>query len=342
MATLKDVAARSKVSAMTVSNVVTGTNNVAPKLRERVLKAIRELKYEPNAIARSLRTRRTHTVGMIVPDITNPFFPAVVRGAEDALRHAGYTLIVGNSDSDTLKEEGYYRTLSAKRVEGLFLIASTTTRPPGYLFEHDLRATPIVFIDRFYRGVRADAVFADNLGGSLRAVNHLLEYGHRRIGIITGPLQLENARMRLEGYKRSYVHHHLEIDKELVREGHYDVQSGFERTKALLALKNRPTALFVCNAPMTFGALRAIRESGTKCPEEIALISFDDLDWFEFAHPSISGVAQNAYELGTLAADILLKRLEGKLTGPPRHKIIPTRLVIRESSNRRLGLASTA
>src|SRR5215831_6773147 len=179
---MKDVAARVGVSTMTVSNVINQTSNVAPELRKRVLRAIQDLKYHPSAIARSLRTKRTHTIGMIMPDITNPFFPAVIRGAEDVLNGEGYTLIVGNSDSDTQKEERYYRTFTARRVDGLFLFASATTRPPEYLLHHDLRGVPVVFIDRFYKGVRADAVFSDNVGGSLRAVNHLFECGHRRIG----------------------------------------------------------------------------------------------------------------------------------------------------------------
>lgn len=332
MITMKDVAARAGVSTMTVSNVINQTTNVAPELQRRVLRAIRDLKYHPSAIARSLRTKRTHTIGMIMPDITNPFFPAVVRGAEDVLNHGGYTLIVGNSDSDTQKEERYYRTFTARRVDGLFLIASATTRAPEYLLHHDLRAVPVVFIDRSYRDIRADGVFADNIGGSLRAANYLVTRGHRRIGIITGPLDLENARMRLEGYKRSLATHNVKVDKQLIREGEYHVQSGYEQMKALLALKPRPTAVFVSNAPMTFGALRAIRKYKIKCPEELALVSFDDMEWFEVSHPSISGVAQDAYGLGATAAQLLLKRLRGELTGPPCHKILRTKLVLRDST----------
>src|SRR3989442_895830 len=172
MATIKDIAARSQVSTATVSHVINHTSNVAPERRERVLRVIRELKYHPNAVARSLRTKQTRTVGMIAPDITNPFYPAVVRGAEDLLRQAGYTLIVGNSDIDSEKEEAYYRTFSAKRVDGLLLIASISTQPAEYLLHHDLGEVPLVFIDRFYRGVRADAVIADNVGGSFQAVCH--------------------------------------------------------------------------------------------------------------------------------------------------------------------------
>jgi len=250
------------------------------------------------------------------------------------LRRAGYTLIVGNSDSDSEKEEDYYRTFTAKRVDGLLLTASISTRPPEYLLHHDLADVPIVFVDRFYRGVPADAVVTDNVGGSFQAVCHLFEAGHRRIGVITGPLQLVNARMRLLGYKRAFALHHVEIDKELIREGRYNVESGYEQTKVLLGLKDRPTALFVFSAPMTLGCLRAVRECGVRCPEELALISFDDLEWFEFTHPSVTAVVQNAYELGAGAAQILANKLAGKLTGPPGRKTLKTTLLIRESSRR--------
>lgn len=269
---------------------------------------------------------------MIIPDITNPFFPSLVRGAEDVLRKTGHTLIVGNSDSDVSKEEEYYRTFTARQVEGLLITASISSRSPEYLLHHNLEATPVVFVDRNYRGVAADTISADNLGGSLQGVRHLFEKGHRRIAIITGPLQLVNAQLRLEGYKRALALNQVQVEDALIREGRYDAESGFEQTKALLSLRNRPTAVFVSNAPMTFGCLRALRESGVRCPDEVAIISFDDADWFRLTNPSVSGVAQNPYQLGAAAGQILAKRMSGQLTGSPRRRIFKTRLVIRESS----------
>jgi LacI family transcriptional regulator len=271
---------------------------------------------------------------MIVPDITNPFFPGLVRGAEDVLRDAGHTLIVGNSDGDIQKEQEYYHKFSARQTEGLLITASISSQAPDYLLHHDLNAVPVVFVDRYYRGVRADTVCADNLDGSIQAVRHLLDMGHRRIAIITGPLQLVNARLRLEGYKRALISHHVQIEDALIREGRYDADSGFEQTKALLNLKHRPTAVFVSNAPMTFGCLRAFRERGIQCPDELALISFDDAESFPFTKPSVSGVAQNAYQLGAAAGQILAKRIAGQLEGPPRRRVFKTNLVIRESSSR--------
>jgi LacI family transcriptional regulator len=273
---------------------------------------------------------------MIVPDITNPFFPGLVRGAEDVLRDAGHTLIVGNSDSDVSKEEEYYRTFSSRRTEGLLITASISAQAPEYLLHHDLNAVPVVFVDRYYRGVRADTVCADNLDGSFQAVSHLLDMGHRRVAIITGPLQLVNARLRLDGYKRALTSNHVKIEDALIREGRFDAESGFDETKALLDLKQPPTAVFVSNAPMTLGCLRALRECGVQCPDELALISFDDAEWFSLTKPSVSGVTQNPYQLGAVAGQILAKRIAGQLAGPPRRRVFKTSLVIRESSARKI------
>jgi len=332
LGTIKHIAARAGVSTATVSYAINNVSGVSPEVRERVLRIAREMRYHPNAVARGLRTKKSGTVCMIVPDITNPFFPGLVRGAEDVLRKAGHTLIVGNSDGDVLKEEEYYRTFSARQTEGLLITASISSRAPEYLLRHDLNAVPVVFVDRYYRDVRADTVSVDNSDGSFQAVRHLLEMGHRRIAIITGPLQLVNARLRLEGYKRAFTSYHVPLEDVLIREGRYDAESGVEQTKALLNLSHRPTAVFVSNAPMTFGCLRALHEHGVQCPEELALVSFDDAEWFSVTKPTVSGVAQNAYQLGAAAGQILAKRIAGQLTGRPRRRVFKTNLVIRESS----------
>lgn len=324
------------MSTATVSYVINNVPGVSPEVRERVLRIVREVRYSPNAVARGLRTKKSGIVSMIVPDITNPFFPGIVRGAEDVLRDAGHTLIVGNSDSDVLKEQEYYRAFSARQTEGLLITASISSRAPEYLLHHDLNAVPIVFVDRYYRDVRADTVCADNANGSFQAVRHLLDMGHKRIAIITGPLQLINARLRLEGYKRALTSDHIQVEDALIREGRYHSESGCEETKALLNLRNRPTAVFVSNAPMTLGCLRALREYGVHCPDEFALISFDDAEWFEFSKPSVSAVAQDAYGLGAAAGKILAKRIAGRLASPPRRRVFKTRLVIRESSGSRI------
>ena len=333
MVTIRQIAEHARVSTATVSHVINSTAYVSPELRQRVLAAVRELGYQPSALARSLRTKQTKTVGIVIPDITNPFFADVVRGAEDLLLQEGYTLIIGNSDGEARKQEQYYRAFCSKQVDGLLMVVAPAEHAPDYLLNHNCEAIPVVYLDRTYRGLRGDGVMADNSGGSYNAVCHLLELGHRRVAIITGPPQLQNARMRLEGYQRALEQYQVEAESELVREGRFDVDSGYEQTNALLGLNPRPTGLFVSNTLMSMGCLRALSEHRVRCPEEMALVSFDDIFWFDLLRPSISAVAQPSYELGAKAAEMLLKRLSGHLNGPPCHKVLETKLVVRDSSN---------
>ena len=314
MVTIQHIAALTKVSTATVSHALNNTGRVSPKMRERVMKVARELNYQPNALARS------------------PFYPAVVRGAEDVLEREGNTLIVGNSDGDIRKEEAYYRTLCAKRVDGLLLITRASVDPPPYLFRHNWEATPVAFINRVYPGFQADSVVVDNLDGSYRAVCHLLDKGHRRIGLVGGAADHVMFRQRHLGYERALRERGLQIEKELMRDARMDAPSGYEETRVLLSLATRPTALFVCNALMTMGALRAIFDLGIRCPGEIALVSFDDLEWFNYIQPRVSAVAQPTYELGARAAERLLRRISEEQTGPPERETLTTELWVRESS----------
>jgi len=330
---IKQIALLADVSTATVSHVLNDSRHVSPRLRDRVLRVVRDLNYHPNTLARSLKTRASKTVGMIITDILNPFYPAVVRGGEDVLAREGFNLVVGNSDGDVQKEEAYYRTFLAKRVDGLLLVTSATAYPPAYLSRHNSEETPIIFINRDYQGIRADCVIADNLQGSYEAVCHLLNAGHRRVGIVTGPPGHIMALQRYLGYERALLAHGLRPDPELVREGQFDLHSGYEQTKSLLTLAERPTALFVCNVPMTTGALQAIFESNVPFPEELALVSFDDQDWLNVIRPRISAVAQPGYQLGAFAAEMLLKRVSGESADPPCRKVLKTELIVRDSSS---------
>lgn len=331
MITIKQIAILAKVSTATVSHVLNETAYVSTELRERVRHVVRELDYRPNHVARSLRTRQSKTVGMIIPNITNPFFPVMVRGVEDVLRRCGYNLIVGNSDYDLAREEEYFRTLCAKGVDGLVLVI-TPLEAPEYLRRHNTQKIPVVYVDRHYPGLGGDAVLADNMSGSYQAVKHLLDAGHARIGIITGPLQMLMARRRLLGYRRALRDRGLPLIKKLVRQGNWERQSGYDRTVELMNLKRRPSAIFVCNGLMMIGCLRAIREMRIRCPQDVALVSFDDLDSFELTEPRISAVANPGQEMGTVAAQMLVDRLSQSVDGPSRRKILKVELKVRESS----------
>lgn len=331
MPTIGDIAARAHVSTATVSHVINDSAYVSPKLRERVLRAVREVDYHPNWMARSLRTKHTKTVGMIVADITNPFFASVVRGAEDLLNQEGYTLIIGNSDNDPAKEESYHHAFTTKRADGLLLVISPAANIPEYLRRHNLEEQPIVYIDRWYRGLHGDSVLVDNLTGSAEGVELLLASGHERVAILTGPMLNLTARVRLKGYEQALKQHGLEIDPKLIREGRFDVASGYELTKELLSLSPRPTGLFSSNGLMTIGCLRALRELGIRCPQEVALVGFDDMDFFDLTIPQVTVVAQPGYDLGATAAETLVKRLSGRATRSYHRTLLKTKLIVRES-----------
>jgi LacI family transcriptional regulator len=337
MANIKQIAAIAEVSTATVSHVLNQSAKVSPKLRDRVLKAVKDLNYIPSSLPGALKTRVSRSVGIVITDITNPFYGAIVRGAEDVFAREGYTLLVGNSDGDEHKEEKYYRTFVSKRVDGLVLITCPTAYPPSYLSRHNMEEIPVVLINRDYPSVRADEVLADGQEGAFDAVNHLIKAGHRRIGIITGPAAHVSSHQRLLGYKRALLEHGVRVDDELIRDGQFEIKSGYEQAKLLLSLPQRPTALFVCNVAMTMATLRAIIDCGLRCPEEVGLVCFDDSEWFNLIRPKISAVAQPSYELGATAARTLLKRISRQLVTPPQMMVLKTELIIRESSNRELS-----
>jgi DNA-binding LacI/PurR family transcriptional regulator len=259
MVTIRQVAMLAGVSTATVSHVLNGSHNVSPKLRERTLKVVKDLNYQPNDFARSLKTNRSKTIGMVVTDMTNPFYGAAVRGAEDVLAREGYTLLIGNSGEDYAKEESYYRIFMAKRTEGLIIVTCPTTYPPRYLLQHVIEGVPVVILNRDYPGLQADRVVSDNLEGSYQAVRHLLKAGHRRIGIIAGQRDNIVSAQRLQGYERALTERQLKCEEKLIKEGHFsDAHTGYRATMKLLTIKNRPSALFICNVRMTMGALKAI------------------------------------------------------------------------------------
>jgi LacI family transcriptional regulator len=334
MATLRQVAMLAGVSTATVSHVLNGNYKVSPKLLARVMRVVKDVNYQPNDFARSLKTNRSKTIGMVVTDMTNPFYGATVRGAEDVLAREGYTLLVGNSGEDYSKEQSYYNIFKAKRAEGLIIVTCPTPYPPSYLLRHVMEEIPIVILNRDYPGLQADTVVSDNLDGSYQAVRHLLLAGHRRIGIITGQRDNIASARRLQGYERALINCQVKYEEELIQEGDFsNPRTGYDAAMKLCTMKNRPSALFVCNVRMTMGALKAIHELGMKVPTELALVSFDDEEWFELLSPRISGVAQPAYDLGVRAAEIVMDRLKGKLPKSPCRKVLKTELKVRESSN---------
>lgn len=326
---MKHIASLARVSIGTVSHVINGSAKVREPLRHRVLDAIRELGYQPSQLARGLRRNRTSMIGMIVPDITNPFFPAVVRGVEDVAYQYSYRLVLCNADNDPSKERAYLDELRSYRTAGLILIPSASSQMAA---ARDFGAgTPAVCLDRRPAGWQGDSVTVDNAGGAFAAANHLVSLGHSKIAIIAGNLQLANAVSRVEGFRAALREANIEIEPEYIQEGRFDRLSGYEKMRIALQLRPRPTAVFASNDLIALGALAALRESGLRCPEDVSLVGFDDLEFSEFVHPALTTVSQPGYQMGAKGATLLIRRLQGALE-PAQHIVLPTELKLRNST----------
>ena len=327
-ANIYDVAKRAGVSVFSVSAVINKSGQVSPSLERRVDSAIRQLNYRPNLLARSLAKQRTHTIGIIVPDIANPFFPLVVRGVEDVAQKAGYSTLLCNSDNQREKEESYLELLLSKRVDGILL-----TMAPGRLTPRIRRMladiqVPIVLVMRTSRDLKADVVLTDDHRGAFEAVAHLARVGHRRIALVSGPLEVSNGTARWNGYREALEAHGLSCDPELIAEGDYRIESGYRAGLALLP--RRPEAVFVANYLMTVGFMQAADEMEMECPDDFGLVSFDDYPWLRCFRPRLTTIDLPKYELGTKGAELLLERISDKRGRHTVQKLAP-QLRVRES-----------
>src|SRR6202162_4431027 len=308
-ASIYDVARESRVSVFTVSAVVNNKKHVGKKLRKRVEAAIRKLNYRPNLVARSLAKQRTHTIGMIVPDIANPFFPMVVRGAEDAAQKHGYNLLLCNSDDSMDKEQAAIELLLSTRVDGVLLTKEAEDfRTPLRQMIKEVKI-PFVLVMRTYPKLTNDAVITDDYHGAYEAVCHLARAGRRRIGLISGPLKISNAVARWQGFHESLKAMGLPFEKELIVEGDYRIESGYRAGHALLS--HRPDGIYVANHLMTVGLLKAAEEMGLGCPDAFGLVSFDDYPWLAVFRPRLTTVELPKYQIGFEATEMLLERIKG-------------------------------
>ncbi len=330
MANMKDIAKIAGVSLGTVSHVLNNSARVREPVRKRVLEAVQAAGYQPSQLARGLRRDKTNMIGMIIPDITNPFFPAVVRGAEDVAFSNGFRLILCNTDNDHSKEMVHLNELRTFLPAGLIVIPSNFSDLTAQAESYRQAGTGVVCIDRLPKNWSGDSVTADNEAGAYSASRWLLQMGHRRLAAITGPLHLTNAQDRLDGFKRALKEVGLDLAPEYVQETTFDRQGGYSKTLLLLRLIPRPTAIFAGNDMIALGALLAVRDAGLQCPQDISIMGFDDLDLAELTNPSLSSVSQSGYQLGTTAARILLDRIEHD-AGPAKHVILKTSLKLRDS-----------
>lgn len=340
MATIKDVAAVAGVSFTTVSHVVNNSRPVSADVRAKVERAIRELNYVPSAVARSLKARSTATVGLLVPNGTNPYFAELARGVEDGCAQKGYCVFFCNSDDDPVKQRNYLRVLQEKRIDGLIVAsAGDDAVLAGTLAGAQ---EPLVVVDRNIEGLTADLVQIDHERGAWLATRHLIELGHSRIGCITGPVSTAVSAMRVHGFLRAMAERGIEIAPGAIVESDFSGTGGY-RAAAQLLDGVRPTAIFACNDMMGIGALRAAAERGLSVPGDCSVIGFDDIEFGHFTWPTLSTVGQSVRALGELAALTLIERIAGAapaLVGPGRRRVMAPRLIARESTAPLCGTAS--
>ncbi|HEV2419205.1 MAG TPA: LacI family DNA-binding transcriptional regulator [Terriglobia bacterium] len=330
--TIKEVAKKARVSVGTVSNVLTGAIPVSPKRSDRVLAVIQELGYKPNHIARSLKLRHTKMLGMIISDITNPFFSHLVRGAEDAALKHKYLLLTFNTDDRIERERQAIEVLRERQVDGILLVVAPTDSGYSHITETLDKGTPVVCLDRVPPKIQVDSVTVNSVKATQDCVRHLIEMGHKEIAILTGSIALQTARQRLQGYKKALAEAGIAVKQEYIRQGEFRASSGYELGKSLLSAPLRPTAVFCSNGMMALGVLKAVEELGLRCPDDLAVAVFDDLPLAEVVRPHLTSVAQPAYSVGYEGAELLMQKIAKKSAGKPVRIVLPTQLKIREST----------
>jgi len=323
--TIADVARAAEVSTGTVSHVLSGARNVRPETRARVERVIAELCYRPSTIARALTSRRTRTVGMIVPDVTNPFFADLIWQVERALTDADYALIFGNSANDPERERSYLEGLLQRGVDAAVLVVTADTDES--LLRRIAEEIPTVHVDR--PAGAADAVVGDNAAGTAVAVDHLVALGHRRIALVNGDERLPTARERRAGFDAAAARHGLEAAAHTA--GPFTLESG--QRLALRLLEYGPTAVLAGNDLIAMGVLNAASERGLRVPAELSVVGYDDIAYAAFTSPPLTTVRQPGGEMGTETARLLLSRLDG-YDGDPRRVVVHPELVVRASTGR--------
>ena len=324
--TLRDVAREAGVSIKTVSRVVNGEPAVNEATAVRVEKVVERLGYRPNELARSLKGRRSHTIGLVIADVSNPFMAICAQAIEKVAREHGNALILCDSHADIRAEDAYVGLLTQRQVDGLLIVPARGR--DAHLKAEQEAGLPVVAFDRPAEGVRADTVLVQNRAGTREATEHLIWHGHERIAFVGDVRHFYTARKRLEGYKEALKAAHLNPLHSLDA---HSIEQGEEATKGFLDAPDPPTALFAANILTALGALRAIEDLGLRIPEDVAVIGFDDFELAHVLRPRFTLVRQPAAELGRRAAEMLFDRLDGRGRPSPRRLVLPTELVVRES-----------
>ncbi len=334
---MKDVARLAGVSTSTVSAVVNQNVPVSPERKERVLRAMAALHYQPDEIARSLKKGRTKAIGVVVPDITNAFYPEVVRGVEEAAFARGYAVFLCDSQEDASRENDHLLALFSRRVDGVLLACCNDS----IAYETTLELhVPCVFMDRLPASKAEGTVSTDNVEAGSMAARHLLDLGHQRIAMIVGRLSLSPHRDRLEGFRKAMQEANLPIRDEYLVQGDVQIESGVDAARQLLRLEARPSAVIASNSKLLLGLLQAFDEEKVKVPQQISVVGFDDYAWNKYLSPSITTVAQPTFEMGRQAFGLLLQLMnrDEMTESTSRHLRLGAELRVRQSTAARMAV----
>lgn len=327
MARIHDVAKRAGVSPATVSRYLSGRT---VRSADAIAEAVAALEYSPSAIARSLKSGVTRNIGVVVPDITNPFFASAVKGIEEGSRNQAYNIFLANSDESAERQNQILATFVGM-VDALIVTPAIESNDvPEALARHEV---PVVLLDREWGEDQGfDSVVVDNFGGAKQVVRHLAQLGHRRVATIAGPLDSTPGRLRYDGFAEGVKLARLDIDPSLIHVGDFRETTGYLGLKTLLSLRRPPSAVFVANNLMAVGALRACKEAGVRLPDDLSFVSFDDLELGDLLRPAITTVSRPTTEQGVLAMSLLTERLTEQVSSPGRRCVLETRLSVRDSS----------
>ena len=330
---IKTVASKAGVSTATVSRALADFKGMRENTRKKVLNAIKDLNYEVDSVARSLRQNKTNTIGIIVSNVLSPFYSIIAKSVEDKALESEYKLILCNGDDDPSKELEYLKILKSNKVDGIIL--TPTGRNADYINNIIEAGINVVLLDRMVEGVNCDSVLVDNYKGSYTAIKYLTGKGYRRIAFIGGYTDRTTGRQRLAGYNNAIKDAGLKINNDLIKIGDFKKESGMKLTREILEKSYRPDAIFAANIDMTLGCLIAIREAGLSIPEDIAIVGFDDPDWSTIVEPPLTVISQPVYDLGSTAAELLIKNISNKRDNSDRKPCtitLNTDLIIRNST----------
>ena len=341
--TLRDVAAAAGVHPATASRALNpGTRLlVSEETAQRVSEAAERLGYRPNPVARSLRTRRSHTVGVLIPDLNNPLFPPIVRGLEDKLAEHGYVALLGNTDADLGKEHLVFDQMRARHVDGFVL--ATATRNSPILAEAAEAELPVVLMNRTAQDYPFSSVSVDNEQGLRAAVTHLVSLGHSRIGHIAGPQDISTGAARLRGFHEGMLSHGLPVgEDQVVYASSYSIEEGARCGHELLSAHGDLTAIVAANDMLAVGCYGALDELGLACPQNVSVMGFNDMPFMDRLRPPLSSIRFQHYQLGTEAARLLVERIEAGEGGPVKILFLAPELVARGSTAPLAGSPSAA